>query len=193
MAHQALSVMRSSVGHDNLKYWIAAVAALGAAGLISSRIPDNEPGVVSKPRTAEQSVSWRSVERGEEFKNFVEDLAGKNQLTYFDLLKKEIPSYPLDKNNPSTLVALSAMKCLELLTSQETVYGLNSEQRNETCLFVRKLEGVIQATEAPLVKRADYSQHPYAYADTNITVEKFYGVVRAAIVQADIREQKYII
>jgi hypothetical protein len=102
---------------------------------------------------------------------------------------KYVPSFTVDKNNPSTLVAISSMEYQTLMNEQGDVYGLNTKQREEICAFIRKIETTLQATDARNASSPDYTPNPFAYHDSHITIYAFYEKMLQAIEEANKREQ----
>jgi hypothetical protein len=124
---------------------VVAAALYGAGYFGAAHSKEKE---VRGPLTLEQAVSWKDFLKTNEEIQSLKDLVGKDELGFVNFMKKYAPLANLDTNNPSTIEALSTMECVKLLNSPEIVYGLNDEQRQQVCNVVRKLEKLIQATEA---------------------------------------------
>ncbi|MEN9880905.1 MAG: hypothetical protein RLZZ308_88 [Candidatus Parcubacteria bacterium] len=187
---QAIDRLTSTLRSEKTKNW-ASILALAGAGLtlmyggkeLAQHIHGKKEGVTLS--TLEQLASWKDFFQTEEDKRWLHDIHGSTKLGFIPLMQKWAPAVDINKNNPATIVALSAMKCVELLNSHEMVYGLNNTQREQVCQVVRNLEKTIQATDANRRVDPSFSQNPYSYADSAITVFAFYDKVQEAIAQAE--------
>ncbi len=170
-----------------------AAAAMSAGYTVFSNKKEPVSDEIEKPvataKTLAQLASWKDYLQTQEMKAWLQDVDTPTRLPFVPLIQKYVPSFTIDKHNPSTLVAISSMECQTLMNEQGDVYGLNPKQREEVCAFVRKIETTLQATDARNASSPGFTQNPFAYADSHITVYAFYEKMLQAIEEANKREQ----
>jgi hypothetical protein len=170
-----------------------AAAAMSAGYTVFSNKKESVSDEIEKPvataKTLAQLASWKDYLQTEEMKAWLQDVDTPTRLPFVPLIQKYVPSFTVDKNNPSTLVAISSMEYQTLMNEQGDVYGLNTKQREEICAFIRKIETTLQATDARNASSPDYTPNPFAYHDSHITIYAFYEKMLQAIEEANKREQ----
>ncbi len=181
-----LSVERIKKFGKSWKVFAVVAAALYGAGYFGAA--HSKEKEVRGPLTLEQAVSWKDFLKTNEEIQSLKDLVGKDELGFVNFMKKYAPLANLDTNNPSTIEALSTMECVKLLNSPEIVYGLNDEQRQQVCNVVRKLEKLIQATEAGKNMSPTFTHQAFAYTNPKTTITQLYDMAREAVAKAELLE-----
>ncbi len=179
--------------------YVAVALASAALGLAALHYLSKDDGKMEdKPKTYGEMIArtpWQDY-LSPEAKAALPDLVGSKEISYAQFIKKYAPKLNVDENNPSTIVAISAMECQKLLNSQEVVYGLDPDKRDDACHLTRLLENVVQATEgndrklSPNFRQNDMS-FIYSHPDIKnpVTINSLYSTARELATKATLQEE----
>jgi hypothetical protein len=175
------------------------IFALGVAATVNQRggetVPVPAGPTVSAPDSrkeaaaethVEKKADWRRGIETEEKRTFLKDFTS---LSLEDLAVKYAPLYA-DKNNPSSIAEFLKMDGYTLLNYPGPCYGLDDDQRNQACRFIRLMESISQAVDAPAQSAALDRHMPFDhpsnwYMTPRVTIRDYYNTLGTKIAQAD--------
>lgn len=124
--------------------------------------------------------------------DFIKNISEKNNES---IIEQFVPSYKIDKNNPSLLEGIMTSSCYEVLYGETfKLEGTeDSESRRELGFLIKNLGMLLDATEVILREKYDAIIKNYAdYLTKNpkITVRNFLDEVKNSIERANVKQRK---